>query len=135
MTPLERRQPETGAPGCDVEEDEQALFDADVLGDVISPVAVLNKPVGEANKGELVHLAEGLKALGNPIEHATRSICTWSTRNRHIKIFLSCRCSARGEVVVMGRQGGQATRVYIRDGLQPPKQKTTNAVRFPSRFL
>ena len=49
-----------------VEEDEQALLDADVLR--CHTLRVLRQPVGELDEGDLVHLAEVVEAVRDVVE-------------------------------------------------------------------
>lgn len=61
------------SPCCDIEKDEQALLDADVLFGC-TRLAVGQYPIGQLSEGELVNVCELAKPLGNIIQKEARSI-------------------------------------------------------------
>ena len=88
VVPVVRGHAETTALGSDVEEDEHALLDGDLFRDGVSAVGVLDEPVGEADEGDLVHLAEVLEAIGDSVEQAEGPLGACVARNRHFRLFV-----------------------------------------------
>jgi hypothetical protein len=59
---------------CDnVEEDEEALFDADVGREL--RLDVVEDPIGEVYEGDLIHVAEVVEAVGDAHEQVYGPLC------------------------------------------------------------
>lgn len=115
MAPCVRRVAERVALCDDVEEDEQALLDADVLGvgarlRLRGHVCVLEDPVGELDEGELVHVAEVVEAVGDAVEEPARPVGARAAVDGHCVGGLGCGgrredVSVEGGGLVVGWDG------------------------------
>lgn len=115
VVPVVRGHAETTALGGDVEEHKHAFFHGDLLGNGLSPVGVLHEPVGKADEGDLVHLAEVLEAIGYAVEEAEGPSSACVARNGHFRLFsrgVSFGLSSGG-VMVRGWEGWPGGGLYI----------------------
>lgn len=94
VVPVVGCHPETASLRSNIEEHKHALFDADLLGDGLSSVGMLDQPVGQVNEGDLVHLAELLEAIGDPVEQPPCSVCARIARYRHVNVCRGVRLSS-----------------------------------------
>lgn len=107
VIPAVRRAAETIPLRDDIEEDEQALFDADFNAEL--RLNVVEYPVGQLNKGDLVHMAELDESVGNAHQEVHRPLRACRVLDGHI----DCGCvvvnySGRSRKLFVGaRQCGE----------------------------
>jgi hypothetical protein len=99
MIPPIRRRLEAIPLRDNIQKHKQTLFNADLAGDVA--LGVLEQPVGELHKGDLVHVAEVVEAVGDAVEQEARALCTGGRHDGHC---------------IVGRRSTRATRVCVSDG-------------------